>query len=371
MPNGNVYPCCIYDLSKPIGNLKENTLEEIANSESLKKIRSDMLQNKIVDGCKRCNNLSDNNSEDNRTQFNNLFAKYIKDAKENTEADGNILEFKLRYMNIRYSNLCNLSCRTCGPDHSSMIAQEQRKKQPVIKIIDKIPNYMEEIFKYLPYADAINFAGGESLLISEHWQVLDELIKVNNTDVKINYVTNLSKLSHNNKNLLEYIKKFSNFSLKVSIDGIAERGEIYRNGSIWKNIEKNLRELKNNNVIVKIICTIGAMNVWHSVDVEKYLIENSLIDKDKFFLNLITNSNLDITILPEKFKEEIVLKINSHQEWLKEHNIDHEKWNNVINFMLAENNSLNYKQFLKYNKFIDKIRKQKIFETFTEFENYI
>jgi MoaA/NifB/PqqE/SkfB family radical SAM enzyme len=35
-PNGNAMPCCIADSTKPFGNLKENTIEEVWNSENYK-----------------------------------------------------------------------------------------------------------------------------------------------------------------------------------------------------------------------------------------------------------------------------------------------------------------------------------------------
>ena len=32
-----------------------------------------------------------------------------------TQEDGGIEEFKMKYMDIRFSNLCNFKCRSCGP----------------------------------------------------------------------------------------------------------------------------------------------------------------------------------------------------------------------------------------------------------------
>ena len=35
-PNGNVYPCCLTDWREDVGNLKDNTLEEIWNNDKMK-----------------------------------------------------------------------------------------------------------------------------------------------------------------------------------------------------------------------------------------------------------------------------------------------------------------------------------------------
>jgi radical SAM protein with 4Fe4S-binding SPASM domain len=42
-PNGDIYPCCMAPYGMPIGNTKDNTLEEIWNNEQMMSIRKDML----------------------------------------------------------------------------------------------------------------------------------------------------------------------------------------------------------------------------------------------------------------------------------------------------------------------------------------
>ena len=51
-PKGDVYPCCSNDYTDPVGNTKDNSLEEIFNSPKMKELRLDMLnerKNKICD----------------------------------------------------------------------------------------------------------------------------------------------------------------------------------------------------------------------------------------------------------------------------------------------------------------------------------
>jgi MoaA/NifB/PqqE/SkfB family radical SAM enzyme len=51
-PEGNVYGCCIID--KSFGNVKENSLEEIWDSEALRNLRKGMITEKLMPICKRC-----------------------------------------------------------------------------------------------------------------------------------------------------------------------------------------------------------------------------------------------------------------------------------------------------------------------------
>ena len=53
-PKGDIYPCCSNNYTTPFGNTKEITLKQAFNSEKMKELRLDMLnerKNKICDFC--------------------------------------------------------------------------------------------------------------------------------------------------------------------------------------------------------------------------------------------------------------------------------------------------------------------------------
>lgn len=369
-PNGDTSPCCMWNTQNPTGNVNINTIDEIANSSQLNLIRKDMLEEKVNPNCIECNvkEKSKTTELSHRLIQNKIFESIIPELVYNTNSDGSLKQsFKMRYMNIRYSNLCNMACRTCGDHSSSLWAQEKKLPTPVIKITDTQPNYLEEIFQRLPEVSHINFAGGESLLIPEHWLILDKLLELNKTDVYIGYVTNLSKLTYQNKNILDYAKKFKKFTMRGSIDASHKRGELYRHGTHWPTIEKNLKEIYNSGINFKVNCTIGAMNIWHAPDLQKYLIENYLIQKDKFFINMLVQSTIQSTkILPVAFKQEVSEKIQKHKNWLQSQNIDSDQWDVAIRFMTSEDHSHLLKQFISYNLNLDTIRNENSFEVFPE-----
>ena len=369
-PNGDTSPCCMWNMKNPTGNVILNTIDEIANSPRLNLIRKHMLEGKINTNCVECNvkEKSKTTEISHRIVQNRMFEDIIPELINNTNNDGSLKQpFMMRYMNIRYSNLCNMSCRTCGDHSSSLWAQEKNFSVPVVKITDTQPNYLEEIFQRLHEVTHINFAGGESLLIPEHWLVLDKLLELNKTDVYIGYVTNLSKLTYQNKNILNYAKKFKKFTMRGSIDASHDRAELYRHGTHWPTIEKNLREIYSSGINFKVNCTVGAMNIWHAPDLQQYLIENNFIQKDKFFINMLVQSTMQSArILPTEFKKIVSEKIEQHKNWLNSQNIDSSQWDIAIRFMNSNDHSHLLDQFISYNLNLDRIRNENSFKVFPE-----
>lgn len=369
-PNGDTSPCCMWNMKNPTGNINNNTIDEIANSKELKFIRKSMLNDIPNPNCIECNvkDLSNTVEISHKVMQNTTFKTLIPSLIEHTAQDGSLTEsFKMRYMNIRYSNLCNMSCRTCGDHSSSLWAQEKLSQHPVVKITDTQPNYLEEIFQRLHEVDVISFAGGESTLIPEHWEVLDKLIELDKMDVRITYFTNLSKLNYQSKHILDYTEIFKNFTLLGSIDASHARAELYRNGTHWPTIEKNLKIIYETNTNFKINCTVGAMNVWHAPDLEKHLIENNLIKSHQFSINMLIQSEMQSAkILPLYFKFSVMEKINKHKEWLTSQCIKSSHWDTVIKFMFSEDHSHLINKFVFYNLKLDKIRNQDTFTTFPE-----
>jgi len=68
-PPGDVKPCCLYEQDMQIGDLKQNTLEEIWNNDSTKQMRLDMLNGVELPGCAKCNSRA-NLTTTHKDQFN-------------------------------------------------------------------------------------------------------------------------------------------------------------------------------------------------------------------------------------------------------------------------------------------------------------
>ena len=140
-PTGNAYLCCMTDMEFPIGNFKNNTMREIWNDRPMREIRQAMLTEKSVDACNRCYEQEASGFMSGRLGANKHHGHHIKKITK-TQQDGTFEDFELTYWDIRFSNLCNLSCRSCGHIFSSSWYQDQAKLSgPEWKKTHKVLNY--------------------------------------------------------------------------------------------------------------------------------------------------------------------------------------------------------------------------------------
>ena len=379
-PNGQAYPCCMAESKFPIGNLHENTMEEVWNSNEYKQIRKNMLEDKPCKECVRCYEREDTGFVSSRNDFNKTFAHHV-DLIDKTHEDGRVDEFKLRYYDIRFSNLCNMSCRSCGSWFSSSWFNEETKvfgprNHPQFMYAGKNKTDMwEQMQPHIPYLEQIYFAGGEPLIMEEHYQILKELVKREMFNVRLIYNTNFSRLNLKDENVLDYWKLFKEVSIGASLDASGARGEYIRKGTKWDDIVRN-RELmltKIPNVDFYVSSTVSVMNVWHISDFHREWVSKGLIKAQDWNINILQSpSNMRINILPEKYKTEIELKIQDHIRWLEpQDEITRATggYKGMINFMNQADNSQLLGDFFSYTDTMDKSRNEKFEETFPEYKD--
>ena len=372
----NIHLCCL-DHADPIGKLSSNSFKELWNSKEIKDIRLDMLAGKKLKNCNWCNDRVDLGILNPRNKFNKLLLTdaNIENTVKNTNVDGSVEEHKLFYLDIRFNNLCNLSCRTCGDMSSSTWAQENKKIPAVIYPGKHTGDYYTQILEHLDTVKQIYFAGGEPLIQKEHYMLLDELIKRNKTNCQLRYNTNLSKLQFGGKNVLEYWKQFDTVIIGASIDGNADKIEYWRNGCKWSNITENLKQIQQlGNVKLGISYTFSWPNSLNLFSTHKELVDKDLIKKENFgFIVLSQPLWYSIDILPKFKKESLREELIRYSNWILDFNDP--KCNHlitVINFILkklesnpnADNERL--LQFAKMTKELDLKRKQNFWETYPE-----
>ena len=77
-PNGNVYPCCITPMQYIAGNLNDDSLEDIYNSDLMKDIRVKMLNDERHEACARCYHQEDSGGHSMRHRANKSWKKHEK-----------------------------------------------------------------------------------------------------------------------------------------------------------------------------------------------------------------------------------------------------------------------------------------------------
>ena len=115
-PDKKVMPCCIADSDMPVSEVRsDQSILEMMNSQEYKEMRLKMLADEPVEACNRCYELENDGTWTLRQSQNAVRGMESEDLIECTNLDGSIDEFQMKYMDIRFSNLCNYKCRSCGP----------------------------------------------------------------------------------------------------------------------------------------------------------------------------------------------------------------------------------------------------------------
>jgi len=384
---GDVFPCCISwspDRSSHLGYLKDNTLEELFNSEKMKKLRVDLANGvRREDICGQCYQREDNGFVSAR-HGNNLDYLDVEDEIVSRMHEDGYLEPIIKSWDIRFSNLCNLKCRSCGSVYSTTWAQEDAKFDGFSKfkqltsIPEGAPDPLENQYDNV---DKIYFAGGEPLIMPEHFRTLQKIIDSGRAhEVKLLYNTNMTKLNYNKHDLIEYWKEFKYVVLGASIDAMGEKAEYIRNGVKWSVIENNLKTLSeaiktHKNINIHIAPTVSIMNAHSLTDMHKYFVEHGYIqDSNAIILNILLGpSHYEMRNLPDTLKDEIKEKVKLHCEWLKENNTRNdiiENFYSIISYIDNDSDNSDILRFVSETKKIDARRNQDFEKTFPEYADW-
>ena len=389
-PNGNTYPCCIVDWRENIGNVKDNTLKEIWNNDSMKGIRIDMLKGDKPNICRKCFEQEHHGLTSPRITANRNFREHIDKVRKVTKEDGENEEFKLIYWDFRFSNLCNFKCRTCSAGLSSKWYDDEVKlfgsstvDRAHIHVNDYSKVNIEEyVDEFIQDVEEIYFAGGEPLIMDEHYLILQKLINVGNTDIRLRYNTNLSRLSFKNWNVLELWKNFTkhkpeNVDIYASLDGIGSVAEYSRSGTNWSKIEDNIKICLNSNVRFNVSCTVSIFNILRIPEFVDRLVELGVIFYHIGLYNILTfPHHYHINILPKKLKLLVEDKLDAHLEKMPEDMKKDfiPKYKSIRNYLYsepAENIKTSYTSLKAYTLGLDKIRKESFVDTYPEYKEWI
>lgn len=382
-PTGDVYPCCHAEMAKgPIGNAKHQDLKTLWNSDPMKQIRLDMLNEKSNDYCVRCYEQESAGFFGGRQSANKHHGHHINRI-DDTNPDGTLKDFQMTYWDIRFSNLCNLRCRSCGHIFSSAWYQDQVKlagpkwaaKNQVLNFAGRTEtDIWEQLIPHLDYVEQIYFAGGEPLMMQEHYNILDELERRNRFDVRLIYNTNFTHTRLKDRSVFDYWKKFQSVSVGASLDAMGEKAEYIRKGTDWNTIEDNRCKMLEicPEVDFYISSTLSVYNAWHLPDFHRDWVAKGLLKPQDFNLNVLQDpAYLRIDIAPMKYKQRIRVKIEEHLQWLRDKDTLHRatvSFESAIRFMMATDNTHLIDTFWQKTHQLDYIRDEKLLRVLPELE---
>ncbi len=309
--NGDVRVCCQANVSDSKGllqdemgetiNAKNGKLREARNAKRLKTMRQKFLKGEWPSECVRCMEEEAASLNSRRIYEISNWGDLRDQLSEKTSEDGtiNTIDNPVRYLDLRFGNRCNLKCRMCGPADSdswysdyvaltgSQIFTDSHGEVTLKKRGD---NWVEPDKSYNWFEDErfwsalsmdvkglkhIYMAGGEPLLIRQHYQFLAKLVEKNlSGNIILEYNTNLTILPDT---VVELWKNFKQVRVGASIDGIRDVFEFQRHPAKWDSVFANLQKLDNlpEPIISWMACTVTVYNVMHIPDFIKWKVEES------------------------------------------------------------------------------------------------
>ena len=390
-PDGKVFPCCLWNSRDPVGNVNAQSLEEIWNNEKMKKIRRSFLKGEKLKSCDRCFHLEDTVDQSYRQRINRDHKDKMHYVNE-TNQDGSLNIMNLHLWDVRISNFCNFKCRSCGLGlssswYSDSKALGEKADKALININDKA-SFMDMLEPHYNCVDEIYFAGGEPLVMPEHYQILDRLLELGRTDVNIRYSTNFSKLTFKGKHIFDYWKHFPNLELYISIDGVGKIGEYVRKGFDDKLFYDNIMAFRKSGLKVRdygYAITYGTLNYLHLFDMMLDFIDRGYLDTNSpvnesakvIFSPIDYPAHYDSVYLPDRFKAMFGKRLEGFNRELLDKGVSRLFANTIMyQLELVHKRSLtkefDHLQMAKCKSItdqLDKIRKEKFYEIFDYYKN--
>lgn len=378
-PAGTTYPCCLADPDLPVGDTQKESLQEIWNGDQMRQLRLNMLNGIKSPECRRCYELEENNMHTLRLSSNENF-KHHWDRVMQTEADGSAGDVSLNYMDIRFSNLCNLKCRSCGPQFSSSWFEDHKATHgdpghpKILQVRDEMKSFMDELDPLLESVERVYWAGGEPLITKEHYEILDKWIAMGKRDVRMDYTTNFTQMFYKRKTAFEYWNSFEHVRVAASLDANHARAEYLRKNMVWSEVVQNRRNMIETcpHVYFELTPTVSVYNVLNLPDFHKEWIEQGLLEPANIRINILLDPTyMRLQILPEAEKEAVRKRYQEHLTYLDQfENIDSVKqdYKNILQYLETDRTKeIPIWRFKTLR--LDNLRKENVFEVFPELES--
>ena len=372
-PTGEAYPCCHAEMAYPVGNTRFKTLEDIYRDAPMRELRKDMLNERFNPVCNRCYEQEESGFFSGRKSANKHHGHHVKRIDDD--------KFQMSYWDIRFSNLCNLSCRSCGHIFSSSWYQDQaqlaggnwKDRNRALNYAGRTETDMwEQLVPHLDYVELIYFAGGEPLMMAEHYNILDELERRGRFDVRLIYNTNFTHVQLKDRTVFDYWKKFESVAVGASLDAMGPRAEYIRKGSNWNTVERNRMQMLEicPDVDFYISPTLSIMNALHLPKFHREWVKKGYIKPQDLNVNILQDpAHLRIDIASTKYKRVIQDDYEDHLDWLRPQDPLQRAtvgFESAINFMTATDNSDLLTKFWSKTKELDDLRRENIFDVLPE-----
>lgn len=376
---------------------------ELWNSIYYQEFRSKLLTEKKSNICKKCYSVPSlffsgtKNVEGARTIFDDKLGSSFTDYSIFSNLN------QVTFIELWFSNKCNLKCRMCSPKHSNQLIKDWNSVVDSTKD-SKYFSYLEDIL--LPEKDwtedenswdnLFNFvkaiqdnnpnqiitfimSGGEPAICDGMYKFFDLCLEYDIAkNIILSYNTNLTVLP---SKMLSHWKNFKQIELTASIDGFNEVNNYIRYPSQWEKIVNNislLRELQTEiNISLQVRPTIQIYNILSITELYNWCLvtpfSNSYnhIGFGRLSNPLVGPEILNITALPKPLKDlsakRLIKFFEDHKDFKYLINNNFERGVRfILKYMYSKDSSYLFPDFLRFTTHLDKSRNQNILDIMPE-----
>ena len=170
----------------------------------------------------------------------------------------------------------------------------------------------------------IYFAGGESLIIEEHYEILEECIRQGHAkNLELRYNSNGVEWR---EDLFDLWKHFKLVRFHYSVDSIGEMNHYIRYPSTWERTKEVFHILDKQtgpNVEVTVACAVQALNIYYLPDFLKWKLQEGFTKINMWpfgagginYHFVYHPPHLNVKVLPAWFKAECRKKYEEFYPW--------------------------------------------------------
>jgi radical SAM protein with 4Fe4S-binding SPASM domain len=378
--NKGVRPCCYWS-GKFMGNIKEQTLSEILDSEQWKQLKQKMYDKVWPSECLDCKKIEDD------TGFS-LRKAYLNGSIDIEGWQNN----KLTYIEFNGSNICNLACLHCHPGFSSRwvtdnkkaramaetLTHEKKERALIFRSVRQLtddtrvtttrmhlpnPELVLENLKQLDLTNirTINFKGGEPCLNSETVAVLkhmDDQGLLGN--IKVYITTNGTYITDE---IVSLLSKSKHVEFLISVDGVGELFNYIRYGDAkFDDIEPVIARVNalSNSVNIHINCSTMNYNAFNLVEIRDWKINLS-----KKYDKIVKTGGFSNSVQSPPYLSMNTLSDATRKQLIEYYTINNDNGEFNVVITTLKNNYLGddiRQKWIEYTKLMESIRGNSILE---------
>lgn len=296
--DGQVKTCCAG--RKSLGNLNIQSIQEIENSDLLIQIQQDMQSGQPnLENCKDCVDQQQQSGFATLRDHYNKFYPTIGDHLE------------LKFLDIRWNNVCNLGCLYCTPTFSSTWADRLNTNSTNLPVKNYQDNLLEWILERIKHINEIMLVGGEPLLMKQNYKLLAQLPE----QCQISIITNMSYDLEKNPAMPALLSRPTEKIIwNVSMENIGKKFEYVRSGANWEQAKKNLKLLLQ--LWPKTVSINMVYNLFSAFDLCETVQELHAIGIKKITLfNINENNTVNLFNMPTEIKQLALQELVAAKDW--------------------------------------------------------